>query len=448
MRTWMTNANVFTKSGFEHHNLVIDDHRIRFVDRITNTSSDIVIDFSNLYLIPGFVDVHVHLREPGFLYKEDIGTGSKAAAHGGYTAICCMPNVKPAPDTKEHVLLQWQAIEEKAQVRVYPYGSITKDQCGKGVLSDMEDMKDYVIAYSDDGVGVQGDELMEQAMRKARKLDKIIVAHCEDEKELVKGGCIHDGAYARKYNHIGINSASEYKQVQRDVNLAKITGCSYHVCHVSTKESVEIIRKAKKEGVRVTCETGPHYLMYTTNDLEEDGKWKMNPPLRDYEDRKALCEGILDGTIDCIITDHAPHSKEEKALGLDGSKFGIVGLETCFGAMYKNLVLNNPLDPSSHKGLITLEKLIELMCINPRKIFHIPGPMYIEDDCIADFTVLDLNKEWIVDPSKFYSKGRSTLFEGKTLQGEVVQTYVNGIKVYDNKEGMMDIHGGSSTNSD
>ena len=275
---------------------------------------------------------------------------------------------------------------------------------------------------------------MRQAMIKARSLNRMIVAHCEDEMELKPGGCIHDGEYARMHHHVGINSASEWKQVARDVALAEETGERYHVCHVSTKESVQIILEAKKRGVQVSCETGPHYLMFTDMDLKEDGSWKMNPPIRSREDRDALIEGVIDGTIDCIITDHAPHSQEEKAKGLDGSSFGIVGLETCFAAMYTRMVLQDPRDPDSGKGAIRLEKLIELMSVNPREVFSLPGPRYVEEGAPADLTVLDLSRHWTVDSSRFFSMGRSTLFQGMELVGEPVMTFVDGKLVYRRKE--------------
>lgn len=447
MTILLKNAKVFTHSGFIHKDLLIDHRTIIPFSSFESQSIDRVIDFSNHYILPGFVDVHVHLREPGFLYKEDIESGTKAAAAGGYSAVCAMPNLNPVPDCLSNLLVELDAILEKAYVKVYPYGSITKGRKGQGSLSAMEEIAPYVVAYSDDGCGIQDKPDMKIAMLEAKRLNKMIVAHCEDEDELQPGGCIHDGEYARLHHHVGINSASEYKQVQRDIQLAKETGCKYHVCHVSTKESVEAIRKAKQEGIDITCETGPHYLMFTDNDLQEDGKWKMNPPLRSKEDQVALIQGIKDGTIDCIITDHAPHSYEEKNKGLDGSSFGIVGLETCFGAMYKNLVLQNPLDKNSKEGAITLEKLVELMCINPRKIFNLEGPLEVKEGELADLCVVDLEREWVVDPSKFYSRGKSTLFEGMELKGKPVFTMVNGEIVFDEREGGI-IHDRCSMQSD
>ena len=329
MSTLLKNASIFTKQGFRKQDVLISDHRVLFTDSIDNLTSDTidtVYDLNGLFMIPGFVDVHVHLREPGFSYKETIRTGTDAAAHGGYTAVCAMPNLKPAPSSLANLQPELDAIRKDALVHVYPYGTITEQQTGRGALGKMEEIAPYVIAYSDDGKGMQDEASMREAMQRAKRLDRMIVAHCEDERELVPGGCIHDGEYARLHHHIGINSASEWKQVERDVRLAAETGVRYHVCHISTKESVDIIRGAKKAGTRVTGETGPHYLMFTDMDLQESGSWKMNPPIRSAEDRHALLEGIKDGTIDCIITDHAPHSAEEKSRGLDQSSFGIVGL--------------------------------------------------------------------------------------------------------------------------
>ena len=296
------------------------------------------------------------------------------------------------------------------------------NQSGRGELSEIEEIAPHVAAFSDDGKGIQDEGLMREAMTRISAAGKFITAHCEIENELVPGGCIHDGEYAKLHGLIGINSASEFLEVERDIRLAKELGVHYHVCHVSTKESVELIREGKKNGVNVTAETGPHYLMFNDMDLHDDGKWKMNPPIRSEQDRQALLEGIRDSTIDCLITDHAPHSEEEKSKGLDGSAFGIVGLETCFSAMYHNLVLRDK--------EITLEKLLELMCVNPRKIFNLPGPKYIEDNCEADFVIMDLERVYNVDTSKFLSKGKSTLFDGMEVQGETVATYVGGKKVY------------------
>ncbi len=362
-------------------------------------------------IFPGFCDVHVHFREPGFSYKETVETGCRSAAHGGYTAVCTMPNLNPVPDTAEHLKEQIDIIKKDAFINVYPYASITVGQKGEK-LSDLEDMSADCFAFSDDGRGVQCEELMRQAMLEAKRLGKAIVAHCEDNS-LLFGGYIHDGEYAKEHNHKGICSESEWKPIERDLRLVKETGCKYHVCHISAKESVELIRKAKAEGLDVTCETGPHYLVLDDNDLEESGSFKMNPPLRSEEDRLALLEGIKDGTIDMIATDHAPHSAEEKSKGLAGSAFGIVGLETAFQVMYTNLVKT---------GIITLEKLIELLAINPRKRFDIPFG--------TDYTVWKLDVEKTVNPDEFLSKGKATPFAGMPVLSECVLTVCDGKVVY------------------
>ena len=362
-------------------------------------------------VLPGFCDVHVHFREPGFSYKETIETGSKASARGGYTAVCAMPNLNPVPDSVEHLNEQLKLIEEQAVIHVYPYGAITVGEKGEK-LADLEGMAKDVIGFSDDGKGVQSDDMMRQAMLRAKALCKMIVAHCE-VNELLRGGYIHDGEYAKTHGHKGICSASEYEQIARDLKLVEEIGCKYHVCHISTKESVEIIRQAKARGVDVTCETGPHYLVMDDSYLQEDGRFKMNPPLRSAEDRKALVEGLLDGTIDMIATDHAPHRAEEKAKGLAGSMFGVVGIETAFPVLYTHLVKT---------GILTIEKLVELLALNPRKRFDIPMG--------NDFTVWNLNKEFTVDPADFLSKGKATPFEGWHLEGECELTVCDGKIVY------------------
>ena len=366
---------------------------------------------SNFTILPGFCDVHVHFREPGFSYKETIKTGSLSAARGGYTAVCTMPNLNPVPDSVEHLKLQLDKIREDACISVYPYGSITVGQLGEK-LSDMENIACDVIAFSDDGRGVQSDDMMLQAMDKAKGLSKMIVAHCE-VNDLLKGGYIHDGEYAKANGHRGICSESEYAQIKRDIELVKESGCPYHVCHISTKESVELIRNAKRDGVDITCETGPHYLVLDDSDLQEDGKFKMNPPLRSNEDKLALIEGICDGTIDMIATDHAPHSDEEKSKGLEKSAFGIVGLETAFSVIYTYLIKT---------GVISIDKAVELMSYNPRKRFDI--------EINNDFTVWDLNQEYTVNPDDFLSMGRATPFEGYKLFGKCIATVHNGKIVY------------------
>ncbi len=361
--------------------------------------------------LPGFCDVHVHFRKPGFSYKETIMTGSSSAARGGFTDVCCMPNLEPVPDCPENLKVQTDIIAREAVIGVHPYGAITVGEKG-GQLSDMAGISSGVIAFSDDGRGVQSDEMMESAMAEAKRLGKIIAAHCE-VNSLLNGGYIHDGKYAKAHGHAGICSESEWRQIERDISLAKKTGCAYHVCHISTKESVELIRNAKRDGVDITCETGPHYLIFDDSDLEEQGRWKMNPPLRDKTDREALVGGILDGTIDMIATDHAPHSAEEKSKGLKGSAFGIVGLETSFPAMYTHFVKT---------GIITLERLIRLMCVNPRERFNLP---------VGDgFSVWELEKEFTVDTNEFLSKGRATPFEGMKLFGVNLMTVYNGKTVY------------------
>ena len=370
-----------------------------------------VYNDSRYTVFPGFCDVHVHFREPGFSYKETMVTGSKASARGGYTAVCTMPNLKPVPDSTENLNQQLKLIEEGACIHVYPYGAITVGEQGE-VLADLEGMAPNVIGFSDDGKGVQSDDMMRQAMIRAKGLNKMIVAHCE-VNELLRGGYIHDGEYAKEHGHRGICSESEWAQIARDLELVKETGCAYHVCHISTKESVDIIRKAKAEGVDVTCETGPHYLVMDDSFLKEEGRFKMNPPLRSAEDREALIQGIIDGTIDCIATDHAPHSAEEKAKGLEKSAFGVVGIETAFPICYTYLVKS---------GIITLEKLIDLLVTNPRSRFGIPNG--------SDFTVWDLEEMDVVDPADFLSLGKATPFEGWQIQGKCIATVCDGKVVY------------------
>jgi dihydroorotase len=362
-------------------------------------------------IVPGLCDVHVHFREPGFSYKETIASGSAAAAHGGYTAVCTMPNLDPVPDSAEHLQVQLDAIKRGAAIKVLPYGAITVGEKGEK-LADMEAMSDKVCAFSDDGKGVQNDEMMREAMAKAKRLGKIIAAHCEDNS-LLFGGYIHDGEYARMHGHRGISSASEYKQIERDLRLAEETGCAYHVCHISTKESVELIRQAKAHGVNVTCETAPHYLVLCDEDMQEDGRFKMNPPLRSREDKEALIEGIKDGTIDMIATDHAPHSAEEKGRGLEKSLMGVVGLETAFPVLYTELVTKN---------IITLDRLVELMSFKPKERFGI--------DTNNDFAVFDISEAYKIDPEDFLSMGRATPFAGREVFGRCLLTVHNENVVY------------------
>lgn len=369
----------------------------------------------NYIIVPGLCDVHVHFREPGFSYKETIASGSAAAAHGGYTAVCTMPNLEPVPDSAEHLQVQLDAIKRGAAIKVLPYGAITVGEKGEK-LADMEAMSDKVCAFSDDGKGVQNDEMMREAMAKAKRLGKIIAAHCEDNS-LLFGGYIHDGEYARMHGHRGISSASEYKQIERDLRLAEETGCAYHVCHISTKESVELIKQAKARGVNVTCETAPHYLVLCDEDMQEDGRFKMNPPLRSREDKKALTEGIKDGTIDMIATDHAPHGAEEKGRGLEKSLMGVVGLETAFPVLYTELVMKN---------IITLDRLVELMSFKPKERFGI--------DTNNDFAVFDISEAYKIDPEDFLSMGRATPFVGREVFGRCLLTVHNEKVVYKAEE--------------
>ena len=369
------------------------------------------LDSEGFVVLPGFCDVHVHFREPGFSYKETIASGCAAAARGGYTAVCTMPNLNPVPDSAEHLLKQTAIIDRDATIDVYPYAAITVGQKGEQ-LSDMEAMADRAMAFSDDGRGVQSDDMMREAMKRAKALGKMIVAHCE-VNDLLRGGYIHDGEYARAHGHRGICSESEYAQIARDLELVREIGCAYHVCHISAKESVELIRKAKAEGLNVTCETGPHYLVMDDSDLREEGRFKMNPPLRSAEDREALVRGIVDGTIDMIATDHAPHSAEEKSRGLEGSAFGVVGLETAFPVLWTKLV---------REGIITLERLVELLVTNPRKRFGIPQG--------EDFSVWKIDERFTVDPADFASLGKATPFEGWELFGVNYLTVKDGKILY------------------
>ena len=362
-------------------------------------------------ILPGFCDVHVHFREPGFSYKETIKTGSLAAAHGGYTAVCTMPNLNPVCDSPVHLAQQTALIERDACIGVYPYAAITLEQRGE-TLADLKALAPHVVAFSDDGHGVQSEDRMREAMTQAKALGKLIAAHCEDNS-LLHGGYIHDGAYAAEHGHRGICSESEWRQIERDLKLAEETGCAYHVCHISTKESVALIREAKRRGVDVSCETAPHYLLLDESALQEDGRFKMNPPLRAKEDREALLEGLLDGTIDMIATDHAPHSAEEKSRGLSGSAFGIVGLETAFPLLYTGLVKT---------GILTVETLLRLMVFNPRERFQIPLG--------NDFSIWDLNAEYKIDAADFLSKGKASPFIGQTVYGKCLLTVYNGNVVY------------------
>lgn len=419
----MGNGRIIIKGGTVvgagREDIAIADGKI--IERgsdIKPTADDRVISAEGLIVAPSFVDVHVHLREPGYGYKERIATGTMAAAHGGYTTVCSMPNLNPVPDTVDNLKVQQAIIDSDAKIEVLPYAAITIGRKGEELV-DIASLKDGVAAFSDDGSGVQVDGMMERAMTEAAKHDALIAAHCEVE-ELLKGGYIHDGEYAAKNGHKGICSESEWEQVKRDIEIAERTGCRYHVCHISTKETVELVRQAKARGVKVTCETGPHYLIFTDMDLKEDARWKMNPPLRSAEDRAALIEGIKDGTIDMIATDHAPHSIEEKSKGLKDSAMGIVGLETAFAAMYTHMV---------ERGVITMERLVELMSLRPREVFRIAGGINLGDR--ADIVLLDTQKRWTVDSDKFYSMGKVSMFVGRELKGEVAMTIHRGEVVYE-----------------
>lgn len=419
----LANGFVFADGGFKRGDVLISGDKVISAGIQTTGFGDAdVIDCSNMYIVPGFADVHVHLREPGFSYKETIATGTAAAAHGGYTSICLMPNLNPVPDTMENIKAQLDIIAKDAVVKCYPYASITMGRAGKGEITDFGELRKYACAFTDDGTGVNDSETLEKIGQAARAKNVIIAAHCEDET-LVNGGYIHAGEYAQRCGHKGIVSESEWMPLNRDIEYAEKYGFHYHVCHVSTKESVQLIREAKKRGVRITAETAPHYLVLTDEDLQDDGRFKMNPPIRSAADRDALIEGIIDGTIDFIATDHAPHSAEEKSKDLKGSLMGIVGLETAFPVLYTKLV---------KEGIITLEKLIDLMAIKPRKIFNLPDSSIngIAEGQAADIAVLDLNSNYTIDPNTFKSKGRSTPFAGMNVYGECVLTLVDGKIVY------------------
>lgn len=398
MKCLIKNAHVFENGAFTRRDFSFDCGAME---------GDAVL--SSLYVLPGLADVHVHLREPGFSYKETIASGTRACARGGYACVCAMPNLNPVPDCMDNLRAQLQIIERDACIGVLPYGAITVGQRGEA-LSDMEAMAPFVCAFSDDGRGVQSADVMREAMRRAKALGKMIVAHCEDNS-LLHGGYIHDGEYAKAHGHRGICSESEWRPIQRDLALVRETGCSYHVCHISTKESVALIREAKAQGLDVSCETAPHYLCMNDSMLQEDGRFKMNPPIRSEADRQALIEGLCDGTIDMIATDHAPHSAEEKSRGLEKSLMGVVGIETAFPLCYTKLVKT---------GVITLEKLVELMHVNPVKRFHLPiNPK-------DSFTLFDLDTQYAIDPETFLSMGKSTPFAGETVFGRCEMTVAKG----------------------
>ena len=413
MEIILKNAMAYALGALHPAELLIRGGRIVSIGRGLSSPAARTIDLHNAAVFPGFVDVHVHLREPGFSYKETIRTGTLAAAHGGFAHVCPMPNLDPVPDSRETLEAQLAVIRRDGAVHVHPYGAITCGEKGEA-LADLAAMAPNVAGFSDDGRGIQREGLMRSAMLEAKKLGKVIAAHCEDNS-LLRGGYIHDGAYAHAHGHRGICSESEWGQIRRDLRLAEETGCAYHVCHISTKESVRLIREAKARGVDVTCETGPHYLVLCDEDLQEDGRFKMNPPLRSREDREALIEGLRDGTIDMVATDHAPHSREEKARGLEKSAMGVVGLETAFPVLYTHLV---------RPGVIPLERLVELMHGAPARRFGFGTPL--AEGQPADLTVFDLDRRFTVDPEQFLTMGRATPFAGMELYGVCTLTMVNG----------------------
>lgn len=413
MKYLLKNGLLFTKEGFLPADLLTAEGRIVSIARGLDAAGAAVIDLHHAAVFPGFVDVHVHLREPGFSYKETIRTGTLSAARGGYVHVCAMPNLDPVPDSLEALNVQREIIARDAAVHVHPYGAITRGERGEA-LADMEAMAPFVAGFSDDGRGVQSGEMMRKAMEEAKRLGKPVAAHCEDNG-LLRGGYIHDGDYARARGHRGICSESEWGQIARDLKLAEETGVKYHVCHVSARESVALIREAKARGVDVTCETGPHYLVFCDGDLREDGRFKMNPPIRSREDRAALIEGLRDGTIDMIATDHAPHSAEEKSRGLEKSAMGVVGLETAFAAVYTHLV---------KPGLLSMDRLMALLNGNAARRFGYGTPL--AEGQPADLTVFDLDRPFKVDPEQFRSMGRATPFAGMELYGVCLLTMADG----------------------
>ncbi len=423
-RILLENANIWTNGEFRNGSILINDSSIEQVARqipldeipAGNAADEIVaIDLNGRYVVPGLVDMHVHFREPGYSYKETIYAGSRAALAGGFTTVCTMPNLNPAPDSIGNLKIQLDIIARDAQMQVIPFATITRKRMGDELI-DYEALAPWVAGFSDDGSGVQSEEVMREAMRRIAKTGKILSAHCE-VNSLLRGGYIHDGEYARSHGHRGICSESEWGEIERDIRLAEETGCRLHVCHISTKESVELIRRAKSRGVQVTCETGPHYLTFCDSDLQEDGRFKMNPPIRSEADRDALREGIADGTIDVIATDHAPHSASEKSKGLEKSAMGVVGLETAFRAVYTTMV---------KPGLISFERLVEVMSINPRRILGLPMAYGPQAGDWADLTVLSTDGSAIVNPEEFLSKGHATPYAGLTLDGRVDATIFSG----------------------
>lgn len=414
-------GSVLTKNGFEVADLIIEGDTISGIalPEAEEEGNIRTYEADGCLIVPSFVDMHVHLREPGFSYKETIKSGTAAAAAGGFTLVCTMPNLNPAPDSSENLKKQLEIIEKDACIDVLPFATITKGRKGEELV-DYAQLAPYVAGFSDDGTGVQSEDVMKRAMEGIAKTGKILSAHCEVES-LLNGGYIHDGEYARMHGHKGISSESEWKEVERDIKLSEETGCRLHICHISTKESVDLIREAKKKGIKVTCETGPHYLTFSDRDLKEEGRFKMNPPLRSLKDREALREGLIDGTIDVIATDHAPHSEEEKSKGLENSAMGVVGLETAFSAVYTTMVKS---------GLMPLERLIDAMAARPREILGLQKQPFIEIGSKANITVMDPSDEFIVDPKTFKSEGKASPFSGTKLNGKIKMTFHNGKPVY------------------
>ncbi len=413
----LKNGTVYIDGVLKKADILVKDGIVADVKEGIVSVDTPTVDVDNLYIVPGFADVHVHLREPGFSYKETIATGTAAAAKGGFTLVCSMPNLNPVPDSVENLKKEQDIIDQNRIIKVLPYASITYGEKGQQLV-DFDALSEKSFAFSDDGKGVQNSEMMQEAMEKAKENGKPIVAHCEDES-LLFGGYIHDGEYAKAHGHRGICSESEWGQVKRDIELVEKTGVQYHVCHISTKETVQLVKQAKEKGLKVTCETGPHYLAFCDMDLKEEGRFKMNPPIRSARDRDALIQGIKDGVIEVIATDHAPHSREEKTKGLEKSAMGVVGLETSFGAVNTYMV---------EAGHISFEKLVEIMAINPRKIFGLPYGIKVGEK--ADFTVVDREKQWVVNPAEFASQGKFTPFENVKLTGDVLFTVYNGKTVY------------------
>ena len=413
------NGTLLLPDGERRADLLVMDGKIACIsDSLSSEGAGCIVDASGALVLPGLADVHVHFREPGYSYKETIASGSRAAAAGGFTCVCPMPNLNPAPDSVENIGKELEIIHRDACIDVRPYATITVGRKGCEVV-DVAALKGLCCAFSDDGSGVQDGAVMLEAMQECASLDCMLAAHCEDNS-LLRGGYIHDGKYAATHGHKGICSESEWGQIARDLSLAGQTGCAYHVCHISTKESVDIIRRAKAEGVNVTCETAPHYLCLCEDDLQEDGRFKMNPPLRSKEDKEALIQGFVDGTIDMIATDHAPHGAEEKSRGLAGSAMGVTGLECSFSVLYTALVKT---------GRISLARLVEAMCIAPRRRFRLGGGV-LEVGADADIAVFDVSRPYVIEPEKFLSKGKSTPFAGMQVYGKNKLTLYRGAVVY------------------